>query len=344
MIKLVKQTLLIALITLAGFEFVLQLGTWVMTSVGLHKNNNQFVTNNVRVLAVGDSNTYGMYLPANESYPAQLEALWNQQNKPKLEILNLGYPGSPSNKLVSMLPALLEKLQPDILLVKVGVNDILFPSMPAEITDISPLQKYKIWLDNHSRVMRLFNIFRRSRLSSQDIDMGERLVLDWKTTEERNAAIFDWKIKRNILGSDKDESLLHFKLGDKSVALLGEPVRVGDQTLFLLDRSTKNATVSTLPQLENNLTTIKKYCVDRGIKMLLVSYAASEESYAGANNAISHFAQSAQVPFVDMRKTFKSLCPDQVHCAEYFFPDLHPTAKGYHVEALAVMDSLKQLL
>ncbi len=47
-----------------------------------------------RVLAIGDSFTYGLYLDSSDSYPAQLEGLLNQKYGLNLAVYSGGRPGS----------------------------------------------------------------------------------------------------------------------------------------------------------------------------------------------------------------------------------------------------------
>src|SRR5262245_47656820 len=50
------------------------------------------------LLAVGDSNTYGLYCDATEAYPIVLGDLWNARpGAPRLQVVNAGYPGTNSS-------------------------------------------------------------------------------------------------------------------------------------------------------------------------------------------------------------------------------------------------------
>ena len=71
-------------------ELLLQAGSLVIRATGRDAVGS-WATANVRILALGDSHTYGYYLPPKQSYPGQLEVLWNSKfEHPKLEVLNLG--------------------------------------------------------------------------------------------------------------------------------------------------------------------------------------------------------------------------------------------------------------
>src|SRR5262245_14874294 len=115
--------LLLALLILEGG---LQIGAFFLKRSKRGELPVAWVTGNLRVLCLGDSNTYGLWLEQREkeAYPQQLEALWNARvAAPKLEVLNLGFPGTNSSRLVRDVPRLLETLHPDVLILMVGVND-----------------------------------------------------------------------------------------------------------------------------------------------------------------------------------------------------------------------------
>lgn len=81
-----------------------------------------------RVLAIGDSVTFGFGVRVEDSYPKRLEALLNagaNNGANRVEVLNAAVPGTA---LVSYLKTLREKgpiLQPDLILVGIVLNDIM---------------------------------------------------------------------------------------------------------------------------------------------------------------------------------------------------------------------------
>jgi hypothetical protein len=78
-----------------------------------------WLTGNRRVLCLGDSNTYGLYLADRaQAYPQTFEALWNERVvSPRIEVLNLGYPGTNSSRLRRDLPRMLETFAPDVVVL-----------------------------------------------------------------------------------------------------------------------------------------------------------------------------------------------------------------------------------
>jgi len=115
-----------------------------------------WITGNRRVLCLGDSNTYGLYLrDRGEAYPPQLERLWNDGAAgERIEVLNLGYPGTNSSRLRRDLPRMLEAFRPAVVIVMVGSNDYwTAPVPPAEPAGL--LERAGQFVQRHSRVYQL---------------------------------------------------------------------------------------------------------------------------------------------------------------------------------------------
>jgi lysophospholipase L1-like esterase len=71
------------------------------------------------ILAFGDSLTYGTGTSRENSYPSVLEKLTG------IEVINAGIPGETSGQGLQRLPGLIERYQPDLIIICQGGNDIL---------------------------------------------------------------------------------------------------------------------------------------------------------------------------------------------------------------------------
>jgi len=125
-----------------------------------------------RVLAVGDSNTYGIYAERDEAYPAVFEARWNVRGGKPVDVLNLGRPGMNSTQAKAVVDATLAELRPEVVFLMIGANDFWAP----------PASDVPLW--GHSRVVRLLTMVWRSLTGSavmqpadaQRMTVGEQTV------------------------------------------------------------------------------------------------------------------------------------------------------------------------
>jgi lysophospholipase L1-like esterase len=76
------------------------------------------------VLALGDSNTFGLYLAPEQAYPMVFEQTWNRDH-PDAPVLvfNAGVPGASSWRILDDIDRLLATFQPSVVTLMVGAND-----------------------------------------------------------------------------------------------------------------------------------------------------------------------------------------------------------------------------
>jgi len=139
----------------------MQIAAWIVQARTRGELRASWVTGRVRILCLGDSNTYGLWVERGETYPSQLETLWNERiDSLKLEVLNLGFPGTNSSRLVRDLPHLLETLAPDVLILMIGVNDFWTTPFSSGEGARRPTPGF---LERHSKLYRAYVLIRRGR-------------------------------------------------------------------------------------------------------------------------------------------------------------------------------------
>lgn len=105
----------------------------------------------IRIVCLGDSGTFGIYKKAEgdvqfPSYPAKLEALLQKQN-PSIEVINAGVLGYSSFHGIRQLMTQILPLNPNILLVRFGLNDHSYarhPVLKAQEPE-SPLAQFLLY-------------------------------------------------------------------------------------------------------------------------------------------------------------------------------------------------------
>lgn len=258
----------------------------------------------VRVLCLGDSNTYGLWLDPEDSYPRQLAAMWNQPGRmPRLEVLNAGLPGVNSSGLRRELPRMLETFRPDLVLVMVGAND--FWTVPIEDAreETSKAPGVVDFVRRHSRLYRLWRT-RFGEAPELEIEVGE---------DGRSRTRGDHRVRFG-----DEEFQLGFERAEEGLEVGGE-------------------------QLEENLFWIVGHAREAGVPLALMTYPGRFGLYAAANVRTRRAALVTGVPLVDLALTFQPLCPRQ-ECPDWLFRDLHPKARGYGVVARTLLGRLPQLL
>jgi len=149
-----------------GLEILLQLGAAYVRATRAHPSIG-VLTGRRRILSLGDSNTYGLFLPHEQAYPRQLARLWNETRRDTpVEVLNMGYPGNSSSQLVRHLEEMLAVARPEMVTVMIGANDFWTEPVPADAgatTSGSVLWRF-------SRVYRLAYMVARLR-EATDVDV-----------------------------------------------------------------------------------------------------------------------------------------------------------------------------
>jgi len=157
-------------LALVGLELALQLGAVVVRftheSRSAARDPGRF-----RVVCLGDSNTFGLYLEPHESYPAQLEReLAARLPDRAVEVLNLGAPGLNSSRLLRQYPELLETLAPDLVIILVGVNDLW--TDPKAESSARPTTLRDL-VARHSRVVRLVRLLRARGAADVEVSIED---------------------------------------------------------------------------------------------------------------------------------------------------------------------------
>ena len=151
-LALVGGGLVLGVLTL---EMCLQVAAW-WNVPGRRDAPAHPIPNAGRVVCLGDSNTYGLYVGSEEAYPSLLQKLLNDgSERAGVEVVNLGYPGNNSSAVRNRLDHALEVHRPDIVTIMIGANDLwtVPEPVPGEPAGTSYFRLWKV-----SRVYRLVSL------------------------------------------------------------------------------------------------------------------------------------------------------------------------------------------
>ena len=309
-------------ITLVTFELVLQLAGWYARGQLERASEPAQRTQRVRILVLGDSNTYGLYLEPADAYPAQLEALWNRDHDPDLEVVNMGYPGTNSSTVVAHLEKAVATFRPDLVLIMIGVNDYWTVPLGGGIESGSGPASLLDALRRHSRVYKLLALLLGAG------DAGEsrgRFVLDPTRMTGEHAAKLEHDVRSEVT----------------TEGTLGEDVVIDDQRFDFRYRfrGPSDPQTSGAATIEANLRRIVEMARALDVDVLFLTYASDRDFYQRANRAVRGSLARLRYPgLVDVTASFD--CSDATACEEYFFPDQHATAKGNTVIAKTLVAAL----
>jgi lysophospholipase L1-like esterase len=77
-----------------------------------------------RILAVGESTTFGVGVAPEAAYPQQLERMLNENGDKRYVVINTGVPGQTSTSILRSIRYQLDKYRPHVVITQMGVNDL----------------------------------------------------------------------------------------------------------------------------------------------------------------------------------------------------------------------------
>lgn len=270
-----------------------------------------------RVLCLGDSNTYGLYVEPSQAYPKVFERVWNATpGNASVEVLNLGFPGTNSSKLVKDFRRMLWTFRPDVVTVMIGNNDLwTIPETAAESSNV--IDRFAAALWRMSRAYRFLYMVRRA------------LQIRQLTVTQDSLQGFQHGHGTARYGNDE------FELGWTQVPEGGIPGRQPDV------------------ELTKNLRSLAGQAADFGAQLVLLTYPADSFFYMWANHVTRDAAKVTGAPLIDVAAVLKAACPvpagasvfkgPGADCPE-LFPDQHPTVIGHEKVGQILVQQLPPIL
>ncbi|TNF34008.1 MAG: hypothetical protein EP312_07590 [Gammaproteobacteria bacterium] len=171
------RLLAFVLVVLVMAEVLLQLAGWYTRRQYQH-DPVLLQPKTVRILCVGDSNVYGLYLPKEKSWPGQLQVLLDEQAPGQYQVINMGFPGTQTFKILLSLPKMLAATEPDHVIFLAGANDFLFGTTTINPDSLKAERPIRAFLLDHFQLPRLWSILTansNARILNQHDDLQHTL-------------------------------------------------------------------------------------------------------------------------------------------------------------------------
>ena len=231
-----------------------------------------------RILAVGDSHTYGGAVPREKSYPRHLQRLLNKQNPGFYSVINLGLPGMSTTQVVNRLVVWLGRYEPDLLIVWCGANNFWNHS-ELDADDRSWWQQVDGWA--HSlRVYRFVRVWFHDRQLEKSV---EEFATPGEVADHEGGmtAKIRWTVEH--AGGVIEEVVEEH--GDAPFSL----EHVGART-------------------ESDLTSMAQYAEGVGVPMILVKYpVGASPLFTAINDAIDSVAERYHIPVVNSARSISRI-------------------------------------
>jgi hypothetical protein len=259
------------------------------------------------IVCIGDSNTYGIGLEPEGSYPGHLKSLLDLAPDNPWRVVNLGYPGQNSAELRARLAMNLEAYQPEIVVCWVGVNNSWSPAMDHlwEVPDAEPEAG---WLETVLQECRTLKLVR----------------LIWTNATSRASGIPGVGKVPGLDGAERGAGLGEFY--HLRPAELDTPYQPDEDELR--------------GNLDMDLRRIHQICTDHGAKLVLADYPIRPLWVReGINRYIADYAHSADVPMVPLMDLVYPMAEEAGYHG-FMMSDHHATAVTNYEVARVVLNTL----
>ncbi|MEM9381000.1 MAG: GDSL-type esterase/lipase family protein [Planctomycetota bacterium] len=268
-----------------------------------------------RIVCMGDSNTYGVYLDPQQSYPGRLQQYLDRAEGNPWRVINLGYPGQNTAQMRGRLAQNLDAYRPEVLVLWGGVNNSWSPAMGHlwDHPDEEPEEDQRGWLER-SRAFRTL----RMMVSDGTLASGRSTGRKYEKQMSRSG---DFKVP-GVDGAMRGEGLGDIESVDSKT----------QKKAFAKEDVSKH--------ILTDLRRIKAICDERDIALVLGQYWADFEWIDRHINApVAQFGKDAGVPVLATRDRMRALVAEHGHMS-VLCKDTHANSFGNREVARIVLRTL----
>jgi lysophospholipase L1-like esterase len=251
---------LLAALTLVAAELLLQIGALLVGD----RSGSTTGSGEIEIIGVGDSHMYGAMVAENESFPAQLQAVLDEQSPGRFTVVNLGVPGMNTAQVRNRFVENLTLYQPDVVLVWCGVNNMWNGSeIDSDPEEMSLLDAYA----QRSRLYRMYQVWRHNR----EVDQAVAAPLaESRAGATKYAGPGQWKLRHG-----------------------------GREETIAADRYEENRTTKEVyQQAYRDFLEMARWAGAAGVKIAFVGYPVAWAHFAPANRAMRQVADETEAIFV----------------------------------------------
>lgn len=270
--------------------------------------------NRFRVMALGDSITFGYGLPVEDSYPKQLET-YLRQSRMQVDVINAGVSGYSPTEEVAFLQAKGLQFKPDVVILQLCVNDITQNS--GELLQINRQKMFDHSLVHSSKVLQIL------------------LQKWWETTVQNTASEEEFFKKRYSgikLNSAEDKDLA-------ALTTLLQKENLADTSPFSKNLQRNYPALFTssfhLGVLEQALSELKKLSTDHNFKVVVLITPVLDTTHSAQWNSVykvmAHLAQKFSFDVVNMEESFEKYGKNKLALNNYDL--LHFNKEGHTLVA-----------
>jgi len=258
-----------------------------------------------RIVALGDSHTFGAGVAPHEGYPVQLQQILDERSPDSFSVINVGVPGMNSAQALNRLPAHVSRFQPEAVILWVGCNN----AWNWAEQDSGP-RGVRAWLEGFALRSRLYRLI---RVRAHDRMIDELAEESAERDNERQLA---------PTGAEIPE---HYRQG-----IGGRRERLAqDKREFAADEAMERRT-------EADFRAMAEYARAAGIELILVEYPGHFGAFVPANSAMRRVAEEFDLTIIDSRSAARRVPKPQ----RKFIWAYHPTGPIYHEIAADLADAL----
>ncbi len=255
--RILGRAALVLLVLLASAELVLRVGSLLVRDKSGAGWKPGATT---RVLAIGDSHTYGGTVAPEQTYPAQLQRWLDEAHPGVYSVVNLGIPGMNTAQLRNRFALNLARWDPDVVVVWCGANNAW---NSAEMEGGGPGRRLDTLL-LHSKVYKLGRVLWNDRFLNQQTDA--RLVGQRHSVEQ-----VDRQTKRSpFLGEIRQE-----------------------------DRREEKVDEEAFRAVRDDLAALAAMARAAGVRIVFITYPLDFERFRIVNRALGELAEEQGVEVVD---------------------------------------------